>query len=213
MKTITRIAVVSALLLTGVARAQSDAWVSTGSYRPNQTLWLMNWEIAGPIGDFGKYISDTSLRGFSFEGRTFLRDNFSLGLSFSWNRFNQTYDLLEVPIQNGAVSGPVYRYADMFGIRALAHVYLMQGPLQPYLGAGIGGAWDFAYQQVTDLSRSQSNFDFMLSPEVGFLYTVARGGTTAGLNVALRYTYTTATTGGYKNAQTLSGVVGLTLGY
>lgn len=213
MKTFARFAVVSTLLLSGLARAQDDAWLSTGTYRPNQTLFFINWEIAGPVSGFGNYIQDTSLRGFSVESRSFLRENFSLGLSFSWNRFNQTFDLLSVPITNGTASGPVYRYADMFGIRGLAHFYLVRGPLQPYLGAGIGGVWDFAFQQVADLSRTQSNFDFIVSPEVGLLYTFARGATNASLNLAFRYTYTTAKVGQYSDASTLSGIVGLSFGY
>jgi hypothetical protein len=214
MKTIARLALVSALLLGGAARAQSDsAPVTWDTYRPNQTLWLMNWEITGPIGDFGKYIDDTSLRGFSFEGRSFIRNNVSVGLSFSWNRFYQTFDNASMPIGNGTISGPVYHYADMFGIRALGHYYFMQGPLQPYAGLGIGGVWDYAYQQVADLTNSQSHFDFILSPEVGLLYVAAKGGTSVGLNVAFRYTYTTAKVGQYNDAQSLAGIVGLTWGY
>jgi hypothetical protein len=214
MKTIARIALVSALLLGGAARAQSDsAPVTWDTYRPNQTLWLLNWEITGPIGDFGKYIDDTSLRGFSFEGRSFIRNNVSVGLSFSWNRFYQTFDNASMPISNGIISGPVYHYADMFGIRALGHYYFMQGPLQPYAGLGIGGVWDYAYQQVADLTNTQSHFDFILSPEVGLLYVAAKGGTSVGLNVAFRYTYTTAKVGQYNDAQSLAGIVGLTWGY
>ncbi len=213
MKTIARIAVVSALLLGGLAARAQDAWVSTGTYHPNQTLWIVNWEIAAPVSDFHNYISDTSLNGVSVEGRTFVRDNLSFGLSFSWNRWNQTYDMLTVALPNGAASGPVYRYADMFGIRALGHFYLLRGPLQPYLGAGVGGVWDYSFQQVSDLSRSNSNFDFIVSPEAGLLFTFAKGGTNAGLNLAVRYTYTTAKTGEYKDAQTFSGIIGLSFGY
>ncbi len=216
MKTIARLALASALLLGGLARAQSDAPVTWDTYRPNQTIWLMTWEITGPIGDFGKYIDDTSLRGFSFEGRSFVRNNVSVGLSFSWNRFYQTFDNASMPISNGTASGPLYRYADMFAIRGLGHYYFMKGPLQPYAGLGMGGVWDYAYQQVADLQSTQSHFDFILSPEVGFLYTAVRGGTSIGLNVAFRYTYTTAKVGyndGFKDLQALSGIVGVTWGY
>jgi len=201
-----------ALLAAGAVRAD-EAWVSTGSYRPSATMWLLNWEIAGPIGDFGKYISDTSLRGFSVEGRSFVKENLTVGGSFSWNRYQQTYSSLTVPVGNGVATGPVYRYADMFALRALVHYYFGKGNLQPYLGAGIGGAWSYAYQQVADLSRNQSNFNFILSPEVGLIFRVAGGGTNAGLNVAFRYTYTTATVGTYKDAQTLSGIVGIAGSY
>ena len=202
----------AAALLAGSARAD-EAWVTTSNYRPEQTLWILNWEIAGPIGSFANYIDDTSLRGFSLEGRTFVSKNVSVGLSFSWNRFQQTFSDITIPINNGTLSGPVYRYNDMFGIRGLAHYYFSTGVLQPYIGAGIGGAWGYAYQQTADISNSQSNFNFIASPEVGLLYVMAKGGTNAALNVAFRYTYTTATVGREHNASTLSGIVGLAFGY
>jgi len=220
---IARIAIASSLLLARVALAQSaapppppppdSAWVSTGSFRPNQTLWGLNWEISKPVGDFDKYISNVSYRGISFEGRSFIRQNLSIGLSFSYNRFEQTYDNTSYSITNGTVTGPSYRYADMFAIRALGHFYLAKGKLKPYVGAGIGGCWDYAYQQAANLYSSQSNFDFIVDPEVGLLYVIASGGTTMALNLAIRYTYTTAKTGQYNDAQWMSGIVGLTWGY
>ena len=97
------IAIVASLLLSSVAFAQDSSWVSTGSFRPNQTLWGLNWEISKPVGDFDKYISDVSLRGISFEGRSFVRPNLSLGVSFSWNRWEQTFNNASYPITNGTV--------------------------------------------------------------------------------------------------------------
>ena len=58
---IVRIAIAAALL-SASAQAE-EAWVTTPSYRPHQTLFLVNWEIAGPIGSFDDYIDNTSLRG------------------------------------------------------------------------------------------------------------------------------------------------------
>jgi hypothetical protein len=214
---IVRIAVVVALL-AGHARAQesSGAWVSTGSYKPRQTLFTVNWEIAGPIGSFSDYINDTSLRGFSLEWRSMLQEKFSLGVSFSWNRFNQTFDQLTVQLPNNVTAtGPVFKYADFFGVRAIAHYYLgsLDRPLQPYLGVGIGGTWAYSYQQIADLSQSQSNFDFIVDPEVGLFFWFAKGASTAGLNLAFRYTYTTATAGRQHDLQWLSGLVGVVFGY
>ncbi|HVI93039.1 MAG TPA: outer membrane beta-barrel protein [Anaeromyxobacter sp.] len=208
--------VIAAVLLAGTARAAEESWMS---YRPHQTVFVVNWEISGPIGGFSNYISDTSLRGISFEARSFVRDQLSLGLSFSWNRFDQTFDLVTVPVNttsitNGTASGPVFRYADQFGIRGLAHYYLGHSQmLQPYLGVGIGGAWNYAYQQVADLTSSQSNFNFIVSPEVGAMIWLAHGASNAAVNIAFRYTYTTATAGREHDLQWLSGIVGLAWGY
>jgi hypothetical protein len=206
---------IAAALLAGTARAQDDeAWVTTPTYKPDLTLFIVNYEIAGPVGSFNDYIDETSFRGGSIEFRSFLSNNVSLGLSFSWNRWEQTEDLERVEIPNGMASGPVFRYADMFGVRGLAHYYLLQeSALRPYLGVGIGGAWNYAYQQAADLADSQENFNFIVDPEVGLLYWFAQGGTSAALNVALRYTYTTATMGREDNAQMLSGIFGLAFGY
>lgn len=210
---IIRIAVTAALLLSGSARAEDESWTS---YRQPRTLFVVNWEISGPIGGFSNYISDTSLRGASLEARSFLKENLSAGLSFSWNRFDQTFDNLQVPLPsgNGVASGPVFRYADQFGIRGIAHYYLGHSPmLKPYLGVGIGGAWNYAYQQIADLSASQSNFNFIVSPEIGTLIWLQHGNSSTALNLAFRYTYTTATAGREHDIQWLSGIVGLAFGY
>ena len=102
----------------------------------------------------------------------------------------------------------------MFGIRALGHYYFLQGDLlQPYLGGGIGGAWAYDYQQLADYSSSGSSFNFIISPEVGTMITLARGATNLGLNLAVRYTYTTAAMASTKNDSTFSGIAGLMWSY
>jgi hypothetical protein len=203
-------------LLSGVARGQGTASAYGSPYGQTspKSLTVLNWEIAGPIGNFAKIIDQTSLAGVSLEERRFVRPNASLGVSFSWNRFSQTSNV-QLPISNGVVSGRAYRYADWFGIRALAHYYVGDpaSRAKPYVGFGIGGVWSYAYQQVADLTRSQSNFDFIVDPEVGVLYTFVTANVTGTVNLAFRYTFTTATIGNQKDAQTLSGIVGLAIGF
>jgi len=208
-----RVVVASMLLFGAVARAQ---WgVGSQGLRQGQTLWALNWEIAGPIGDFKNYISDWSLRGFSLEGRYLLTKNISVGGSFSFNRWEQTYQQISVPLQltglNGIATGPVYRYADMFALRANVHYYLgeLGDMFQPYIGTGIGGVWDYSYQQITDLSYTQNSFNFILSPEIGAIITLSSGSTSLGLNFAFRYTFTTANPGRTSNAQTIGPIIGL----
>jgi len=208
-----RVVVASILLFGTVAGAQWSA--GTEGLRQGQTLWALNWEIAGPIGDFKNYISDWSLRGFSLEGRYLITKNISVGGSFSFNRWEQTYQQISVPIQltglNGIATGPVYRYADMFALRANVHYYLgeLGGMFQPYAGFGIGGVWDYSYQQITDLSYTQNNFNFIVSPELGVIITLTSGSTSLGINFAFRYTFTTANPGRTSNAQTIGPIIGL----
>jgi hypothetical protein len=201
-------AIASALLLGGTARAQ-------GAGRAPDQLFLVNWEISQPLGGFADYIDSTSLAGVSFEGRNFISEKISLGLLFSWNRYDQSFDNESFPIQNGVVTGPVFRDSSMFAIRATGHFYPLQGKsVRPYVGLGIGGGWNYAYQQTADLSLSQSNFDFIVSPEIGTFLNLTSGWSSGvGLNLALRYTYTTATNGRVDGSQALSGIIGLTFGY
>jgi hypothetical protein len=209
-KMIARAAVIGALFAAGAADAQ---WYET--YKPHESLYMFNYEVSSAVGSFSDdYISETSWRGFGFEGRSMVRDNVSVGLGFDFNRYSQTYSLLTQPTDSGGtLSGPVYRYADQFAMKGLVHAYLRPGAVRPYLGVGIGGVWTYSYGQTGDLARTDSGFDFILAPEVGLTLTAAKGASTAGLNIALRYNYTTADFAKVNDAQSLAVIVGLFAGY
>ena len=218
MTTILRSAALALLvLLTGPARADDAPMfdpMDSGSYRPDKSIWALNWELAQPIGDFANYSDKLSLSGFSIESRSMVRKNVSAGISFSYNRFDQTDPAYSVTSGTSTVTGPMFRYADMFGVRLLGHYYFLEGHMvQPYLGGGIGGVWAYGYQQVADYSSSESSFNFIVSPEVGVLIQLARGATNLGLNLAVRYTYTTVSMGKTQDNQTLSGIAGFMWSY
>jgi len=218
MKNFIRSAVLLAFALLALPARAQDSFnfdpMDSGSYRPDRSIWSMNWEIADPVGDFSNYIDKTSLTGFSLESRSMVRRNVSAGISFSYNRFDQTFPSYQLNSGTSTVTGPIYRYTDMFGIRLLGHYYFLQGEtFQPYIGGGVGGAWAYGYQQVADFSSSESSFNFILSPEAGVLIQLARGATNLGLNVAVRYTYTTAAMGSTKDDSTVSAIVGLMWSY
>jgi hypothetical protein len=200
-------AVVGALLAAGAAGAQDFA-----SYRPKQSMYVLNYEVSLPVGTFNdNFISNTSWRGIGFEGRSFVREKISVGIGFDFNRYNQTYSLVTVPVGNGGtLSGPVYRYADQFALKGLVHYYLLtQGVAQPYVGVGLGGVWTYSYGQTADLASTNNGFDFVASPEVGVSLTAAKGASTAGLNVAVRYNYTTADFAKVNDLQALQFIVGV----
>ncbi len=217
MTTIIRSAAFALLVLLAVpARAQDAMFdpMDSGSYRPDKSIWSLNWEIAQPVGEFSDYVDRTSLSGFSLESRSMVRKSVSAGISFSYNRFDQTFPSEQRTTGTTTITAPVFRYADMFGIRLLGHYYFFEGHMvQPYIGGGIGGVWAYGYEQTADLSTSESSFNFIVSPEAGALIQLARGATNLGLNLAVRYTYTTAAMGSTKDDQTFSGIVGLMWSY
>ncbi len=204
------VAVGALLALAGAADAQ---WYDT--YRPRESIYIFNYEISNAVGSFNdKFIDATSWRGFGFEGRSMIRDRLSVGLGVDFNRFSQTHSMLTGPAGNGGtISGPVYRYADQFAMKALFHAYFSGGALRPYAGVGIGGVWSYSYSQVADLGVSDDGFDFILSPELGITWTAARGAASAGLNLAVRYNYTTADFQRVTDASSFGVVVGLFTSY
>ena len=207
MKTmILKAAVVGALLAAGAAHAQGFE-----TYRPRQTMTMFNYEMSSAVGSFSDdFVSDTSWRGFSFEARSMVKERLSAGISFTYNRFDQTYSNLTLDRPNGGtISGPVYRYSDQLAVKGLLHAYFSDGPIQPYAGVGIGGVWSYAYAQTADLANADDGFDFIVSPEVGLTLTAARGASSLGLNAALRYNYTTADFLSVDDAQSITVVVGL----
>jgi outer membrane protein W len=140
--------------------------------------------------------------------------NYSAGISFSYNRFAQTDPSYQQVSGTSTVTGPRYSYADFFAVRALAHYYFLEGSMvQPYVGGGIGGTWAYGYQQMADFTKTKSSFNVILSPEVGAMIHLARGATNIGLNLAVRYTYTTANMGSSRHDQTVSGIAGLMWSY
>lgn len=207
-----RALVVVALLAAGAASAQQE-WYET--YKPRESMYLFNYEMSTPVGSFkDDFISDWSWRGFSFEGRSMVKPAISVGIGFNYNRYDQTYSNLTFQTDSGGTfSGPVYRYADQFAIKGLVHYYLRPGNVRPYLGVGLGGVWAYSYSQTTDLARSDDGFHFIASPEAGLTFTAARGASSAGLNLAVRYNYTTADFQQVTDAQSFAVIVGLYAGY
>jgi hypothetical protein len=210
-----------ALLLLGAlpASAQSTGWTD---YRPTSTLFTMGWQMGQSLGGFNDYIDAPSFRGVTFDWRSRLGKDFSAGLRFNWNRFNQ--DWTSPPLQQttqggGTLTGPVFRYADQFALEAIAHYYFggSDKMITPYLGIGIGGVWSNTYQQTADLGYSQNGFYFITSPEVGVLFTLAKGSTNVGLNLGVTYNFTTISfstlSQKVSNAQSLAETVALSFAY
>jgi opacity protein-like surface antigen len=214
-KTILSVLVAAACLAASPVQAQSE-WTT---YRPEQSLFLLGWGLAQPIGNFKDFQSGTSISGMSMEFRSVVKTRLSTGVAFDYNRFDRTHSMETVtrPTATGVspatLSAPTFRYADVFGIKATAHYYFADEGLRPYAGAGIGGNWSYAYLQVADLSSTDHGFTIIVTPEAGLLWEIAAGKTTIAVNAALRYNFTTSYFLGVDRAQWFSEVLGLSFSY
>jgi opacity protein-like surface antigen len=209
MKTIILRALLAAACLTA-----TSAQAQWSTYRPEQSLMLVGWGLAQPVGKMTDFQTGSSVAGFAMEFRSIVRTRVSAGLAFDYNRFEKTNSMESVTNPDGsALSAPTYRYSDQFGIKATAHYYFTDAGLRPYLGGGLGGNWNYSYLQIADLASTDSGFTVIFSPEAGLLWELTSGRTAVSLNLAVRYNITTAYFLGVENAQWFSEVLGVAVAY
>jgi outer membrane protein W len=206
--TMLRALLAAACLSAGTAQAQ---WTE---YRPEQSLWLTGWGLAQPLGKMTDFQTGGSVNGFAMEFRSMVRPRLSTGLAFDYNRFEKTNSMESATLPGGGtLSAPTFRYSDQFGVKVTGHYYLADGGFRPYVGAGLGGNWNYAYLQIADISYTDKGFTFIATPEVGLLWELSAGRTQVSLNLALRYNFTTSYFLGVENGQWLSEVLGVAISY
>ncbi len=193
-----------ALLLLPHVVARADGYVSSGHRL--STLVSLTWEIGVPAGTLPSFVDATSARGGQLEVRMGVARHLSLGLATSFNWFSQNDAQKSLDFPNATVTGPVYDRVQIFTLRLTGHWYLTDGPLQPYIGAGAGGAHDDVYRFVGDLATSSSDFSATIDPQFGLLWTLGPG---LALHFQVRWQYTFARFANVKNAQWVGAQVGV----
>jgi hypothetical protein len=197
-----KIAAMAVLLAAGAARA--DGYLES-EYRLG-TLVSVTWEVARPGGGLRDFVDATSARGGQLDVRFGVARHLSLGLATSWNWFSQNFSQLSANYPNATVTSPAYRRAQIFTLRAAGHWYLTDGPLQPYLGLGIGAARDDTYQSLLDFVSTSSRLRFAADPQVGLLFRLGPG---VALHAQVRYQLTFDKTADLKNVQWVGGQIGI----
>lgn len=201
--TAARTLVVAALLGTsGGARAEGYL---ESPYRLG-TLISLTWEAGVPLLDMRSYVDEPSWSGGQFELRLGVARHLSLGLAASWNWFAQNFDQKSVSYPDATVTAAVYDRAQFITLQATGHWYLLDGPIQPYVGLGAGGVWTSTFESVADLTVTSSSFDFAARADAGALLTIGPG---FAVIVSARYQFTLAKLRGVDNAQWLGANVGL----
>ncbi len=178
-----RAALALALLLPAVPRAEGYL----ESPRRLTMLVGIGWEGGMPLMSMRGYVDEPSYRGGRFDARFGIARHLSVGVAASWNWFSQNLASRTVEYSGATVTGPAYDRVQFITVVATAHWYLTDGPVQPYIGAGIGGAWASDYHSVSTLATSESNFGLAADPQAGVLLSIGRG---FALDFAARWHYT-----------------------
>ena len=86
---------------------------------------IFAWDISFPMSDTKTFIGDssTSLRGFTFEYRRFVREQVSVGLYFGWHVFDgEAVSTVDLDSENmgydGNLTGKHWNYINSFPIMA-----------------------------------------------------------------------------------------------
>jgi len=187
---------------TGAARA--DGYLESGSQLP--TLVSVSWEMVVPQSAVPDYVEQTSFRGGQLELGFGVARHLSLGLSASWNWLAQELPTGSLQLPDAVITGAAYRRVQLTELRATLHWYLTNGPVQPWVGVGLGGGWHESYLAVADQMRTASGWHAAAEPRAGLLWTV-RAGLAVGLQA--RYAFTTARLGDAKDARWLAVDLGL----
>ena len=166
-----------------------------------QSVWAYTYDVAFPMGETSDFIDNVSWRGFTLQGRSFIKPNISIGGSFSWQVFNkradETVDFeiqpeeLDKPVK-GTLSGEQLRYINTLPIMVNAHYYMgdaLIDAIRPYAGISVGTAPTKKRTEVGILAFDDLNWHFALAPEIGILIPFDTGFNFIGsvkYNVALQ---------------------------
>jgi opacity protein-like surface antigen len=206
-RTVTFLALAVSLLAARPARAEAylDDW------HPYQTYWAVGWSAAVPVTSLrSSFISNTGWLGGGFDIRIGVGGRLAVGVSGTWNWFDQTFSSLTLQQGQLTFTGPVYRNLGAFTALATVHYYFTQSSVQPFVGVGLGGAWFSTLQQTVNRPQDADTSGLALAAEVGFLFTVAER---LGLYLSGRYQLNLTTIPGVENPQWASGQAGIAYYY
>jgi hypothetical protein len=161
MKRIT--VVLTVLLLTaGAGAAQAQTW-----------FWGLTYGMSVPSGDTNDFVSSTSWRNVSLEGRRVdLMGKKSVGVSFGWNVFNESGERTsQLPGVPGAVTGDQFRYINTFPMLVNGHLYFGQpGGTRPFVGANVGVYYTEYRLEIGTVAFEDNAWLFGGTPEIGVIF-------------------------------------------
>ncbi|NOR14472.1 MAG: outer membrane beta-barrel protein [Candidatus Aminicenantes bacterium] len=146
----------------------------------------MTYQVSVPMDNTKDFIDKASFVGFGVEGRRFIGDNFSLGLSFQWNTFREEVRDEGLP-STPEVNLNHNRDMSAYPLLLTTHAYLRPSEkFFPYVGIGVG---TFRIHQRADATTQvwkRDSWHWGVAPEVGF---IAKIGFDVGLTASLKYNY------------------------
>lgn len=145
----------------GEPAALSNTFLSRG-------LFSIEYNLSFPMGDLSDFISKMGYRGWNFELKGVVNDNLSVGGSFGWYGFSETFDRDTYFFEGGSLTTSIFNYYYSIPLRAVAHYYFLPDAfIQPFAGVSIGTNYSEKRREVGFLVIEEKAWDFGITPEVG----------------------------------------------
>jgi outer membrane protein len=146
----------------------------TSSYAQSavRDKFSIGWEVGIPSNDF---LSETSYSGGKIEYQRMIQPNLSVGISGSWNSFQQyvpktTYEKAD---GSGAITTDIVKEVYSVPLTLNAKYYFDGGKkLTPYAGIGLGGQYCAQAIYFNIYGIEDNNWGFVARPELGVTYSL-----------------------------------------
>lgn len=153
-----------------------------------QPIWSFNYNIAGlSESKLNDFISRTSTRGWSLEGRGMINQQLSIGGYIGYQGFYEKVPRQTYFQDNTAIDAVTWRYFLTLPIQANAHYYFTTDGIRPFAGVGIGTYYTEQEIQFSNLLVSEKKWNFGFSPEIGILIPFGISDWSAMINAKYHY--------------------------
>jgi hypothetical protein len=156
-------------LMAGIARSQEK---TTKTFTNPRAYYTASWNTTFTLGDFHKWVSNTTPAGFDFAGRYFVAGGLAVGFNTGWQRVGQAYgyQTLTIPSKGIALTATNYRMTWMVPIQvAFDYHFLTSKVISPYIGLGIGTDYMEHHLMIQEYDLNNDRWDFSMTPEIGAL--------------------------------------------
>lgn len=178
-------------------------------------FWNFSYPMSVAIGETGEFVGKASFRGFGIDGRSFIRDNVSIGGFASWEVFDEikrgepAQPILDDNGQTaGYRTGTPYTYLNTIPLMVNSHYYLGNyGSVQAFFGVGVGTIYVDEREDIGLFTTQTKKWRFGVQPEVGVY--IPFGLSNSGATVSLRYRYGTKAGDSTREINMLSLAIGL----
>lgn len=159
--------------------------LNTTEVTAQEKIVVISYNMALPTAGTSDYISAFSFRGIGIDTRHFIKEDFSIGFSGSWNVFNEELENYTSTEGTVTVHGSQYRYLNAFPLLVNLSYYKGDADkLRYYGGVGIGTMHANQRTYIGIYALELNTWHFSMAPELGILYPVSEK---IILNFNLRY--------------------------